>query len=242
MWYFTFGEGHSITFIWDKVLPVWVPLGGALGGCFVSLVGTAMHTADWDSSRFGYWHILRPLLGMLSGSVAVLMLLFVLKGVAPDVIPRSSSGYTASGVAVLFVLAFVVGYREETFRDLVRKVVDMMLGPSDSQAASKVVIVPSLIEMVGSEDPAQSPAKAQVTLYNGTADTYALTNPQVVGCKPDGALTASIQTPGTALAPSDLRTLDLTWDYANHPGPMTASLTVNVGGNVVTASVRGAIV
>ena len=241
LWYFTFGAGHQMHFIWDGVLPVWVPLGGALGGCFVSLVGIAMHSVDWDSSKFAYWHLIRPILGMLSGSVAVLLLVFVLKGVAPDVMPKGGTPFTASGIAVLFVMAFVIGYREETFRALVQKVVDLMLGPGDAAAASKVVIVPALLELQGKPNGTDSPAAATLTLFNATQDTLSLTAAPTVVSTPPDALTCVIKDAATPLAPSGLRDLQVSWDYQKYPEPLDATVTIKAGGYEASARVRGSI-
>lgn len=239
LWYFTFGDGHRMHFLWDGVLPVWVPLGGALGGCFVSLVGVAMHGLDWDSMKYGYWHLVRPLLGMMSGSVAVLALVFVLKGVAPTVMPASGTPFTASGIAVLFVMAFIVGYREETFRELVKRVVDVMLGPGDVGAASRVAIIPGLVEMLGKADGSGSPATAVLTLFNGSQDTLSLTNAPTVDSTPPQALTCVVKDAGTALGPSGLRDLELSWDYAKYPAPLDATITIKAGGYEASARVRG---
>jgi len=243
IWYFTFGAGHSIHFSWDTVLPVYVPVGGALGGCFVSLVGIAMHTIDWNSSRFGYWHILRPLLGMLSGSVSVLVLLFVLKGVAPNVVPATDTPFTSSGIAVLFVLSFIVGYREETFRDLVRRVVDVILGPGDVNANSKIVIVPERIALSGKLNGADSPATAELTLFNATQDTLALKGSIVVhGLPDDRALTCAIVNEVTPLGPGEQRKLKISWDYLTYREQLTAQVTFNAGGYSFTSVVNGTLI
>lgn len=238
MWYCSFGAGRQIRFAWDSVLPVWVPFAGALGGCFVSLVGIAMHTVDWDSSRYAYWHLLRPLLGMISGSVSVLILVFVLKGVAPTVMPSTDTPYSASGVAVLFVLSFLVGYREETFRELVKRVVDVVLGPGETEATAQLVLIPNLkvLRSVGGQQVTDT-----LSLFNSTADTLSLATPLVVIVTPAGVLTCVVQNPDTPIAPKEQRTIDLTWTPGTPPLPMTATVTLTAGGHQVSTRVRGEV-
>ena len=74
---------HVVAFPFTRVLPLWVPLGGALGGSTISLVGIAHHASGWDGPGYAFWHLARPVLGLISGSIAVLALLFVLKGWHP---------------------------------------------------------------------------------------------------------------------------------------------------------------
>src|SRR6478752_6970670 len=118
---------YHYTFSFTSVLPLWVPWAGALGGCTISLVGIVRHGRHWDPS-YAYWHLARPLLGGVSGTIGVLIVVLVLKSVAAT--PPATAGapavqdvtYDRAGVAVLAVLAFVIGYREETFRTLIRRV------------------------------------------------------------------------------------------------------------------------
>ncbi len=235
LWLFTLGPAYSLGVLWDPYLPVWVPFGGALGGALISLVGVVEHTIDWDSPRYAYWHLLRPLLGLVSGSVAVIIVLFVLKGIFPDVIPKEGTPYTPSGMFIMFVIAFVVGYREETFRQLVKRVVDVILGPGDAAATSKVTIVPSLTRLTAKLD--NSPVTATMTLFNGTKDTFSLQN--VLSWVPADVLTATIDDPATPLGPSEQRTINVTWTPGAPPKAITGTVTVQVGGHAVSANIEG---
>jgi hypothetical protein len=235
----TSDNGRGTRFVWDQVLPTWVLAGGALGGCFVSLVGIAMHTVDWDSSRYAYWHLFRPLLGMISGSVAVLILLFVLKGIAPNVMPATDASYTPSGIAVMFVISFVVGYREETFRELVKRVVDVVLGPGETADKSKIAIIPSLVQLA--TDQGGAPKETTLTLFNGTEDTLSLSTALSWVSDPPDVLHCEVKDPDTPIGPSGQRLITLRWEPGNPPAPMTGTLTVKVGGYGVTATVTGSV-
>jgi hypothetical protein len=238
LWWFTFDRAVPPPhFSWDSVLPVWVPFGGAIGGCLISMVGVATHANDWDSPRYGYWHLLRPVLGLLSASIAVLIIVFVIKGVAPESVPDKP--FTDASIAVLFVFAVVVGYREATFRELVKRVGDVILGPGAADEATPLALVPNAVSLVG--DVKESPVTATLTLFNGSADTLSLTTKPTVICGSGGALDCSIDDPTTALAPSAARKVTLTWKCKDDPSPLAATVTVAAGGYHATASVTGQV-
>ena len=73
------------------------------------------HAHEWDGARYAYWHLARPVLGLVTGSVAVLILLFVLRamsgGGAGAVAVDPTKPYDGAAQAFMFVVAFVVGYR-----------------------------------------------------------------------------------------------------------------------------------
>jgi hypothetical protein len=103
-------------------VPLGVPWWGALGGLTISLVGIASPTHSWED-RFRLWHYLRPLLGAVSGSVGYLIVfgLFKAAGAAPNA--------QASGSAVFDAVAFLVGFREHIFWQLIARAVDLLLAP-----------------------------------------------------------------------------------------------------------------
>lgn len=104
-------------------VPVAVPWWGALGGITISLTGVFRHTDGWDSS-YNLWHIARPVMGAITGSVGYLIFVAVVRptGAVP-------SAHSTTGAAVFDLVAFLVGYREEVFRELLRKAVDILLSP-----------------------------------------------------------------------------------------------------------------
>jgi hypothetical protein len=112
----------------DKLgpLPIEVPWFAALGGCLISLSGIFEHNRDWDR-RYDYWHYSRPFVGGAIGSVGTL-LFFVIADSA------DKTGFTASP-PVFDAVAFLTGYREETFRDLIKRATDLFLKPSASELA-----------------------------------------------------------------------------------------------------------
>jgi hypothetical protein len=116
---------HSI----QRLLPaMWgpIPIGvvwwGALGGLTISFSGIVIHRKNFDSS-LRVWYILKPFLAMITASASYLMITLLIKSTGTTVAPGSTTFY---------VLAFLVGYREETFRSLIKEVTDIFLKPGKS--------------------------------------------------------------------------------------------------------------
>jgi hypothetical protein len=103
-----------------------VPLGviwwGALGGVTVSLVGIAWHWTTWDPT-YTWWHILRPLVGAIVGSVSYLIFITVIRSAG-----TTPGGTGVDSKVVFFLVAFITGYQEQTFRDLITRATQVLLG------------------------------------------------------------------------------------------------------------------
>jgi hypothetical protein len=107
-------------------IPVGVLWFGAVGAALVSLTSVVDHAHDWDPSH-DLWHLSRPLVGAILALMSVLMLKAGVLAIG--------QGVPASGAAVpkdilYYVVAFLVGYREDAFRDLMKQVVDLILRPA----------------------------------------------------------------------------------------------------------------
>ncbi|MCI0582317.1 MAG: IPT/TIG domain-containing protein [Chloroflexi bacterium] len=126
-----------------KIIPTAVPWYGALGGALISLVGIHEHRYDWDR-RYWTWYLARPLVGAFVAVVAVLI--FQSGVLAIGVNPDQAA---TSGPKDLFyyVIAFATGYREDAFRNLLRKVVDILFTSKDS------IVTPTISEVDPSEGP-----------------------------------------------------------------------------------------
>lgn len=140
-------------------VPLSVPLFGAIGAVIVSLQGLFKHGDAWLPS-YNLWHIARPLVGAVLGFVAVLFLILLIDAAQAsatntgtsasttttsiaavsgasststspaNTAPGSSTVGGLSAVILYDAIAFIVGYREETFRSLLSRVTDVILGPS----------------------------------------------------------------------------------------------------------------
>jgi hypothetical protein len=112
-------------------VPIIIPWFAALGGVTISLTAVFRHTDDWDPSYF-FWHIARPFMGMVLGSVAYLIFLGgVLASGSVAVSATPTSGI--QGISY-DVIAFVGGYREDVLRALIKRVVDLILNPAGATA------------------------------------------------------------------------------------------------------------
>jgi hypothetical protein len=119
-------------FLPDPIGPI--PLGviwwGALGGLTISLAGIFVHSKTWDSS-YNRWHIARPFVGGIVGAVSYLIFVLVIQATA-----STTAATTPTAHALYYLVAFIVGYREGIFRDLLKRASDVLLKPSDSSAES----------------------------------------------------------------------------------------------------------
>ena len=116
-------------------LPVGVPWFGALGAVIISLSGVFDHRNDWDPT-WALWHFTRPLIGI---SLAIIAWLTFQAGILavgsvpgpPAANPENPTQIVTAPTNLLYYLiAFVVGYREAVFRELIKRVSDVILTPS----------------------------------------------------------------------------------------------------------------
>lgn len=111
------------------ILPVaWF---GAVGAVSISLKGVFDHNQNWNP-KWNYWHIARPLTGAVLGSIGYL--LFVAAAQAATG-PSEDASAGTTGAVISYLIGFVVGYREETFRELVKRFTDLILAPGGTDTA-----------------------------------------------------------------------------------------------------------
>jgi hypothetical protein len=137
------GTLAAVYFIHRSYIPLGDSLGpvplavvwfGALGAVVISLTGVVEHPHDWDPS-FALWHLSRPLVG---ASLAVVGVLILQAGVlAVGTNPNASTAQFPKNL-LYYLVAFLVGYREETFRELIKRLVDLILAPASAGAAPKI--------------------------------------------------------------------------------------------------------
>lgn len=226
---------YSWAYSFQDVLPMWVPWAGALGGSFVSLVGVTSHTRDWRPS-LAYWHLARPVLGAFSGTIGVLIVVLVVKSVTPST-TGSTALYDKPGIATLTVIAFVIGFREATFRALVERVVDVILAPGDTAVAAAAG-VGTVEKALHFDVTGQTPGTKDLHLFNGSSDTLGLTKTSI-SISPDDLGFAAEPESEESLAPSAGRKITVTWTPTKSPVVNHAELTVILGGHVVRVPLSG---
>ncbi|HEV8383020.1 MAG TPA: hypothetical protein VGQ29_15640, partial [Gemmatimonadales bacterium] len=195
---------------------------GALGAVTISLEGIFQWNNAWKTS-YNYWHIGRPFFGAVLGIVAFFMFVVIVSasGNAPTFLDGKTPPLPKDCI-IYYVLAFLVGYREETFRDLIKRVTDLILKPgTPTPQAAKVVFkvggtpqstitVPAIpatqtsrvtVEVQNAGDaPLVKPTVAVSATAPAAATTFATANDQV--------------STGHDLDPGQSRTVDITFTAA----------------------------
>lgn len=222
------------TFAFQNVMPLWVPWAGALGGVTISLVGVVTHTHDWKALEYGYWHLARPFLGAVCGSVAVLIVVLVLRSVDPT---ANGQAGTPASIAILSVIAFVVGYREETFRTLVKRVVDVILA-SGANATALVALVPAVLDF--GDSTVSQPTVLTLTVVNAGKDTVHL--PANVAIADPATSTVVATNVESDMAPGATAAVTVTWTPASEGQDLstpTTTLVLRTESRTLTCPLKG---
>jgi hypothetical protein len=123
-------------------VPTGVVWFGALGGVLISLAGITEHRYDWDP-RYWNWHVARPLVGAAVAVIAVLIVQAGILAVGTDPNAPATNARPTTDV-FYYLVAFLVGYREETFRGMIKRLGDVVLTSDKSGVApSLLAIVPA---------------------------------------------------------------------------------------------------
>jgi hypothetical protein len=111
-------------------VPGSLPWFGAVGGLLISLSGIFTYNRNWDPS-YNYWHYLRPVAAALTGTVAAILVLLLVRSADASSGPNIATlaADSSSTRLLLNAVAILVGYRDETFRALMKRVVDVIVGP-----------------------------------------------------------------------------------------------------------------
>lgn len=118
-------------------VPVSIPWFGALGAVLIGLYGIFEHGhRDWER-RLTPWHVARPFTGAALGAVAYIVFAGIIR--ATGVVPVQDS----IGKLVYFAVAFIAGFRESTFRQLIARVADVVVGPGLAKLQSVATPTPA---------------------------------------------------------------------------------------------------
>jgi hypothetical protein len=105
----------------------------------ISLMGVFDHRKDWDSTWVP-WHIARPATAGVMASIAYLFFRIITIAATTDAEGAGSPAAfgappSKTQLVTYYVVAFLVGYREENFRELVKRMVDMFFRPGEPAGA-----------------------------------------------------------------------------------------------------------
>ena len=138
-----FSHDH-LTPVMYGVLPLVVPFFGALGGLSNAMWSVVWHWKDYDSPdpakrnnegrTWSAWTVIQVVIGAVFGTVASLIVVLITKTIT---LGEAEEAISATGMGVLAAVAFAVGFRQQTFQNLVTKVVDVITGPGESEGKDK---------------------------------------------------------------------------------------------------------
>jgi hypothetical protein len=114
------------------VIPIGVPVFGALGAITISMSALADHRDNWET-EWWYWHASRPIVGAIVGTVSVV---FFVVGILS--VGQKAPTASAAPNLLYYAIAFVVGYREQSFRELVKRVIDLLLKPASESTLPQI--------------------------------------------------------------------------------------------------------
>jgi hypothetical protein len=132
----------STTTLLGGILPVAVSWFGALGAVTISLEGVFLWNSQWDR-KYNYWHIGRPLFGAVLGMIAffIFVVTVTASGTPPQFLDNTAAAPAAKDVIIYYIVAFLVGYREQTFRELIKRATDLILKPGTGAPAAQAVTI-----------------------------------------------------------------------------------------------------
>jgi len=229
-WYYVYiindSANQAVAHTLGGILPIAVPWFGALGAVMISMQGVFLMNEQWNP-KWNYWHIARPLTGSIMGLVAFFLLILIntVSGTTPGIITSakdaSDADALAGGMIAYWVLAFLVGYREETFRELIKRATDLILNPSGNAKAAPSPSPSVVFKVDGTRADQVGCGQAGVTVevQNGGTAPLRDTDVAIAG---EFAIEEDKAT-GHAIAPGDHRTVTVTLTGApdSPPGLMT---------------------
>jgi hypothetical protein len=117
-------------------VPFLVPWFGAVGAVLLSLKGVFDHPGVAWNPNYCYWHWSRPLVGGVVSTVSVLIFQSGILAVGGK-LPEDTQATTKN--LLYYLVAFVVGYREDTFRQLIQRLADVVFTPPEEPGAAPVI-------------------------------------------------------------------------------------------------------
>ena len=221
------------------IIPLGVPWFGALGAVTISIYGAVDHSTEWQP-KWNLWHAIRPVVGAILGTVAYLIFIGVIQatGTTPSAVGSSAS----LKLITYLVIAFVVGFREQTFRTLITRVIDILLSPGDTQQAATVSISPSPVDF-GSLPHLQTGTSVVTVANTGSAALVvqgASANPPGTVIAGTGFALSNDAVTGATINPGSSALLTLSFTPpAPAPDPYEGTLTINCNAGTFPVSLIG---
>lgn len=115
-------------------LPIGAVWFGATGAVMSSLYGIFLHNQEWKTS-YNYWHYCRPLFGAVTGSIGALIYLVLLH--------LGSTSSVKVDPLTFYVVAFVLGFADKSFMQLLQNVTAVIVKPGNQSAPNPQTTCPS---------------------------------------------------------------------------------------------------
>jgi hypothetical protein len=135
---------------WGSI-PIGVPWFGATGAVLISLSAVFDFTGRAWRSSWELWHYSRPFIGATVAVVGVLIFQAGIVSIGSDPTPSASSSGGINKDLAYYVIAFIVGYREATFRELVKRAADVLLSPGETKKPMISSVQPPSRPLAGGE-------------------------------------------------------------------------------------------
>jgi hypothetical protein len=234
------------------MLPIAVPWFGALGAVTISLEGVFMWGERRWNPDYNYWHCGRPIFGAVLGAISfyLFVLIIMSAGTTPKFLDSTATGAVQAVLPkdfiIYYVVAFLVGYREETFRELIRRVTDLILKPGTQATTTSPQITfkqggiaQTGIKFIDTRANAATPLTIEITNSSGAS----LSNPVLTLKETDAAskdvfkLTKNDLAGRSELKPNESVTVEITFAPTN-AGQYSAALSV-AGTNLTAPATLG---
>lgn len=145
-------------YFWNKLTDVPKTLGplptgvlwfGALGAVLISLAAVFDFPGKaWDP-HWELWHYTRPLIGATFAAISVLIFQAGIVSIGSDPTPGGAKTSSIPKDLAYYLVAFLVGYRETTFRELIKRLGDIVLKPGDTPGAAITAVIPAKGPLAG---------------------------------------------------------------------------------------------
>jgi hypothetical protein len=120
-WYLK--HGRQIDGLKDSWRIAEIAWAGSLGAMMASLAEIRQNVAKWNP-HLAVWYLARPFVGAVFGGIGYLIYIAIVQASVTNIDDvRRNPAPTVLG----YVIAFTLGYREETFRELLKRVTELLV-------------------------------------------------------------------------------------------------------------------
>jgi hypothetical protein len=221
------------------VLPLAAIWAGALGGLSNAIYGLTKNWAlfyvpnSTQGTKWNAWYLVQLPLGAVFGSFAVLIVVFFVGSVA--VTSEGKPNLSTSGVATMAVIAYAVGFRQETFRQLITRVFDVILGPGTKEPPAPGL---ATTETAVAFDKVRMGDHLVKTVHVTNRGTTALNVPRSAITLADSTKGFTVANGPGVLAPGESKDFNVVFQPTS-AGPVDTELTIGVPGASAVVKLSG---